>query len=141
MDDDQGMRDFLLTEVCPCIAPGAQVHLAKDGAEAIAKIRRIADDTRNEVLLIISDDRMGGAGKDGHDFYRAVRAIDGLGNTPFIMVSGNPYGRVSHLLPPAHVTDGYFGFVQKPFDVDRLLAVVREKVQASDVPIPVPIAM
>jgi signal transduction histidine kinase/ActR/RegA family two-component response regulator len=93
---------------------GAEVLIAKDGVEALARL------AANPVDLVLSDLRM--PRMDGFEFMQALRRMKGYTRQPVIAITGlagNSDHRRTH-------EAGFEGHIDKPFDDVRLLAAIGE---------------
>jgi CheY-like chemotaxis protein len=100
------MRDILHDE-------GYTVLVASEGQEALAAMAR-ADGVEDPVCMVLLDLVM--PGMNGWDFVEALRAQDRFASVPVIVHTSSPLGA------PADVAR----VLQKPLDIDGLIAVVRE---------------
>lgn len=114
-DDEQGMRDFLSYELG---ARGYQVVAVKDGAEALEKIRQ------GKFRLVISDIKMPKMG--GLEALEAIKKI--APDVEVIMSTG--YGTIETAV--AAMRMGAYDFIQKPFNIDELWAMVEKALEKSE---------
>jgi len=93
---------------------GYEARTANSGAEAIEAARGEAPD------LVLLDKNM--PGMSGGDVIRALRTDVGLENVPILLLTGDPVAKdeVDAL--------GANGTVQKPFDLEDLMAQIRKHV-------------
>ena len=105
VDDDSSIAS-LLREVL--LEEGYAVRVASSAAEALAFVRL------EDVQLVVFDYRMDGM--DGTAFYRQLRAL-GV-SAPAVMCSGWRDG-------PAVAEQLGVAFVEKPFDLDEMIDVLR----------------
>lgn len=91
---------------------GHEVESASSGAVALGLVRRAAPD------LVVTDVRM--PSMDGVQLHREVCALLGSEGPAVLFISGSPVDEVRARVGPR----GRVGFLQKPFDVDRLAAQV-----------------
>jgi DNA-binding response OmpR family regulator len=121
VDDEQNLVHFL-GQVLALELPGSSVDAAYSGEEALSRL------AEGEYDLIIADLRM--PGFDGLALIRGVRYLDP--RVPIILMTG--YG--SESLREQAVGLGVDCYVDKPFEVDELLASIRllllEQEQAGD---------
>ena len=93
---------------------GYEAHTATSGAAAIAAARAERPD------LVLLDKNM--PGMSGSDVIRALRSEPGLENVPILLLTGDP-------VAPDEIAElGANGWVQKPFDLQELLAQIRKHV-------------
>jgi len=110
IDDDEdilAIMDIVLGE------EGYQTILSSTGATT-EQIRLLGPD------LILLDVRISGFHKTGAEICSELRKTGGLGSVPVLLVSAEM--NVDSLAEAC----GADGYVNKPFDVDRLLSKVRE---------------
>lgn len=93
---------------------GMDVLLAGSGAEAVEL-------ARNEPPAVILLD-MNMPGLSGEETIEAIRAIEPLSETPILILSGEP------IEPDELRRLGARGAVQKPFDLPKLIAEIRQAV-------------
>ena len=93
---------------------GYEARTANSGAEAIEAARAETPD------LVLLDKNM--PGMSGGDVIRALRTDVGLENVPILLLTGDPLAKneVDRL--------GANGTVQKPFDLEDLMAQIRKHV-------------
>ena len=101
------LRQTLLIEL-----PGSQIDAAYSGEEALSKL---ADASYN---LIVADLRM--PGFDGLELIKGVRYLDA--SVPIILMTGYGSQGVAHEATRLGVNH----YVDKPFDVPRLLGIIRQ---------------
>jgi len=104
VDDENDIREAMSEALAE---EGYKVHAVGDGAEALEKAR----DLRPSLVLL--DLMM--PGMNGWEFRAAQKCDPDLASIPVVVVSA--LGRVNGL--------DAAGFIEKPFDLDHLLAVVR----------------
>ena len=93
---------------------GFEARTATSGAAAIEAARAEAPD------LVLLDKNM--PGMSGGDVIRALRSDVGLENVPILLLTGDP-------VAPQEIAElGANGTVQKPFDIQDLLAQIRTHV-------------
>lgn len=109
VDDDDDIRD-VMQEVL--VSAGYEVDVARDGAEALAKLPGTAP-----LPLILLDMVM--PNMDGETFLKALRRTPRMVDAPVVVVSGSAGVRQR-----ASTLD-VAGCLEKPFAVDELLGVVR----------------
>jgi len=110
--DDEKRLAFSLGQTLELDFPACRVDTASSGEEALSVL------ASNTYDLIIADVRMPGV--SGLDLIRGVRYLDA--SVPIILMTG--YGSAS--LRRQAATLGVDHYVDKPFDVDNLIAMVGE---------------
>jgi len=94
---------------------GYEARTATSGAAAIAAARAETPD------LVLLDKNM--PGMSGGDVIRALRTDVGLANVPILLLTGDP-------VAPREIDElGANGTVQKPFDLQELIAQIRKHVE------------
>lgn len=111
-DDEPGIRELLTWELG---AQGHCVETASDGADALERIRK------QDFDVLISDVRM--PKLDGVEVLRAVRKL--APDTEVVIATG--FAEVEYAIEC--VRHGAFDFVQKPFHVAELLAIVARAIE------------
>jgi two-component system response regulator FlrC len=107
VEDDAALREALTDTL---ELAGQSVLAAPDGEAALAVLGREAVD------MILSDVQM--PGMDGHELLRRVKAV--RPGIPFILMTA--YGQIERAVEA--MKDGAADYLPKPFEPDRLLAVV-----------------
>lgn len=109
VDDSRSIR-----ELARVVLEGAghTVGLASDGVEAMKEVRAAQYD------LVLSDVNM--PNMDGMSFVFKLRRLDQYQNTPVLMVTTESADSKKERAR----TSGANGWIQKPFDPERLLAAV-----------------
>ncbi len=101
---------------------GLEVFEAPDGMAAAQMVRDLAP----SLSLVVSDAAM--PGMPGLDLYRRVREFNP--QVPFLLCTGDP----EMIRGEARATaDPHLSFIEKPFDIDRFEAVVRDLLQRRDI--------
>ncbi|XQA79664.1 CHASE domain-containing protein [Xanthomonas sacchari] len=95
---------------------GAAVELAQDGAEALQRLRR--DPGRFHVVLM--DVQM--PTMDGYEATRQLRTAPELAALPVIALTAGAYRQQQELA----LASGMNGFIAKPFQVEELIAIIRQ---------------
>ena len=96
---------------------GYEARTATSGAAAIEAARSEAPD------LVLLDKNM--PGMSGEDVIRALRGEVGLQEVPILLLTGDP-------VAPQEIAElGANGTVQKPFDLQDLLAQIRNHVEGA----------
>ncbi|HPK00837.1 MAG TPA: sigma-54 dependent transcriptional regulator [Candidatus Sumerlaeota bacterium] len=108
VDDDPGQRDLLQSYLTSC---GFRVATAADGEQAL---RHVA---REPVAMIVSDVRM--AGMDGLTMLHRLR--QSRPDLPVLLVTA--YADIRDAVEA--IRDGAVNYLEKPIDLDELLASVR----------------
>ncbi len=108
VEDDQAMRELLAESL---IDDGFSVETAGDGRTGIARVRQ------GGVDLVISDVRMPDV--DGLDLLREVRA----GNPAPHVITITAFGSIE--TAKRAIKLGAYDYITKPFEIDKLLVVVR----------------
>ena len=93
---------------------------AADGAEAALAAFRV-----RRPALVILDVWLQGSGMDGLEILQALKAEEP--SVPVVMISG--HGTIETAVAALH--HGAYDFIEKPFQADRLLVVVRRALEAS----------
>ncbi len=115
VDDEAGMRQLLTQEFS---AQGYEVEVAPDGPEALRKFDQQAFQL---VLCDINMPQMGGL-----EILEQIRKRDT--DTEVIMMTG--YATVENAVKA--MKKGAYDFVQKPFNLDELLALVEKSLEKSE---------
>jgi len=109
VDDEPGIRDLLSYELGSC---GYKVVTAVDGVEALEKFRR------EKFNIVISDIKMPRMG--GLELLDAVKKI----NPGVEVILSTGYGTIETAV--SAMKKGAYDFVQKPFNLDEIFAIIRE---------------
>lgn len=112
VDDKQMMRDSVGATLQRA---GYVVVVASNGEDALAKA------AKHRPAAVVTDLQM--PGMTGLELLTELRAFDG--ELPVVLMTA--YGTVSDAVKAMH--DGAFDFVQKPFEGDQLVMVVRRAVE------------
>lgn len=112
MDDEKGIRDFLSYELG---LEGYTVDTACDGQEGVEKVKK------GKINIVISDLKM--PVMDGIQSLEAIKEIDP--DIEVIMVTG--FGTIETAVDA--MKKGAFNFVQKPFNVEELLAQIEKALE------------
>lgn len=115
VEDDAALREALIDTL---ELAGQSVLSAADGESALAVLGR------EPVDLVLSDVQMPGI--DGHELLRRVKAV--RPGIPFILMTA--YGQIERAVEAMH--DGAADYLPKPFEPDRLLAVVARYLPVPD---------
>lgn len=115
VDDELGIRDLLSSELR---AHDFYVATASNGVEAVDRVKK------EKFNLVISDVMM--PRMDGLDMLDAVKKIDP--DIEVIMSTG--YGTIETAV--AAMKRGAYDFVQKPFNLDEILALVGKALEKND---------
>ncbi|TCJ16283.1 sigma-54-dependent Fis family transcriptional regulator [Parasulfuritortus cantonensis] len=107
VEDDAALREALADTL---ELAGHAVVVAPDGEAALAAL------ARGNVDMVLSDVQM--PGLDGHELLRRVKAL--RPGIPFILMTA--YGQIERAVEA--MKDGAADYLAKPFEPDRLLAVV-----------------
>lgn len=107
VEDDAALREALTDTL---ELAGQAVVAAADGEAALATL------AREPVDMVLSDVQM--PGMDGHELLRRVKAV--RPGMPFILMTA--YGQIERAVQA--MKDGAADYLAKPFEPDRLLAVV-----------------
>ncbi len=97
---------------------GCTVEVASDGAEAVEKVRRAADNPYDLVLMDIQMPIM-----DGIEAAKAIRALDAprLARMPIVAMTANAFEEDRQRVLSA----GMNGHLGKPIDVDKLFSTIQ----------------
>ncbi|HLG74045.1 MAG TPA: response regulator [Chloroflexota bacterium] len=112
VDDESGIRNLLVSLLED---EGYEVVAAGDGASAI----RLAEQHRPGLILL---DLML-PGMEGREVHRRLRELEGMARAPIVFMSA-----ARHLRPEG---DAHTSFVAKPFDLDRLLDHISQRLAAA----------
>lgn len=115
VDDEQGVRDLLSYELP---SEGYQVAIAANGEEALETLRTAKFDL---VICDISMPKMGGL-----EVLKAVKQIDP--DIEVIMITA--YGTIE--VAVESIKEGAYDFIQKPFNLDEIFAVVDKALQKKE---------
>ncbi|MDR3256923.1 MAG: response regulator [Endomicrobium sp.] len=118
VDDEQAIRELLITEFFKL---GYEVFSAINGEEAIAKIKT------EKVNIVITDMKMPKV--DGLDLLKVVK--EQFPETEVIIITG--YATIENALDA--MRSGAYDFVQKPFNIDELLALADKAMEKSELKI------
>ncbi len=114
VEDDPGIRDILgeiLQEETI-----HQVFLAPDGETALNMLQTTTPD------LLLVDYKL--PGMNGLELLNHIRRINGYEHTPIMLMSAS--------LLREDITEHHFRYIRKPFDLDKLLAMVEDTFTAQD---------
>ncbi|MDD3861614.1 MAG: hypothetical protein PHP74_01870 [Candidatus Gracilibacteria bacterium] len=120
-DDDGAIRD-LVENFVQTILPEASISSHEDGLPALQEVQSLAKTIGSSVRMIYSDQMMK---THGLDFYKGVRRIPGLKNTPFLMASGGMPSSLREELSRATENDENFRFLEKPFGLAQFTEVTK----------------
>jgi signal transduction histidine kinase/CheY-like chemotaxis protein len=115
VDDERGIRDLLSLELG---SRDYKVSTAANGEEALEKIKN------EKFQLVISDIKMPRMG--GLEMLEAIKKIDP--DIEVIMSTG--YGTVETAVSAMKI--GAYDFIQKPFNLDEILALTEKALEKSD---------
>jgi DNA-binding response OmpR family regulator len=108
IEDDEGIREVVDLALATA---GHEVHLALNGADALTLVERVSPD------VILLDLKMPVI--DGREFARQYRER-GDGRAPLVLLTA------AQDAAGAAASIGADGYLEKPFDVEALLAIVEE---------------
>ena len=107
VEDDEDLRELM----CRALErEGYRVATASDGEEALSVLAGLG----GSPCLVVLDLVM--SGMNGWDFFSALKANPALRDVPIVI----------HSSVPNDAPDGASKVLQKPFGIDRLIAVVNE---------------
>ena len=109
VDDEESIRRLLQKELA---APGREIHVAADGAEALAQLRSHWFD------VVIMDLWL----PDVNDLSLLIRTRESIPNVEVIMITG--HGDVDIAVEAMKL--GAYDFIRKPFNLDRLDLMVEK---------------
>ena len=109
VDDEESIRRLLQKELA---APGREIHVAADGAEAMAQLRSHWFD------VVIMDLWL----TDVNDLSLLIRTRESIPNVEVIMITG--HGDVDIAVEAMKL--GAYDFIRKPFNLDRLDLMVEK---------------
>jgi len=115
VEDDAALREALTDTL---ELAGQRVVSAENGEAALALLGR------EKVDMVLSDVQM--PGMDGHELLRRVKAV--RPGIPFILMTA--YGQIDRAVEA--MRDGAADYLPKPFEPDRLMAVVARYLPAPD---------
>jgi FixJ family two-component response regulator len=118
VDDEEGIRDLLVNEFSKA---EYEVFSAINGEDAIAKIKT------EKVNIIITDMKMPKI--DGIDLLKVVK--DESPETEVIVITG--HATIDNAL--GAMRNGAYDFVQKPFNIDELLALADKAIEKNELKI------
>lgn len=110
VDDSQTIRELILSTLQEA---GFPVVLAEDAASALAAARK------QQFQLVLTDVHM--PGQSGLDLVRELRALEGYRYIPILVITTESDPQ----LKAAGKAAGATGWMVKPFDPLKLIAVVR----------------
>ena len=125
----QGKFSIMLVDDEPTLLLSLAARLKKHGyeiqtAESVEQALEILQSSR--VSIIVSDLLLGEGKLTGLEFYQKVRENPGLNHIPFLLMSGiGDQGVVR-----AGMRLGVDSFIQKPFDLELLLATIEGKLKS-----------
>ncbi|MBV8086168.1 MAG: response regulator [Chloroflexi bacterium] len=115
VDDETGIRSLLVTLLKE---EGHEVVSSGDGQTALSLA------CEHHLDLVVLDLML--PGLDGRDVYRRLREQEGLSQVPVLFMSA-----AGHLRPDPQSNTA---FVNKPFDIDRVLSVVDRLLNQTSTP-------
>lgn len=115
VDDEQGIRDLLINEFAKL---GYEVFSSLNGEEAITKLQT------EKVDIVISDMKMPKV--DGLELLKFIK--EKTPETEVIIITG--YATVENALDA--MRSGAYDFVQKPFNIDELTALVEKALEKTE---------
>ncbi|HAH31447.1 MAG TPA: hypothetical protein DCL44_03930 [Elusimicrobia bacterium] len=115
VDDEPGIRDMLSYELC---SHDYQVVTAVNGEEALEKVGKEKFD------LVISDIKMPRMG--GLEMLDAIKKV----NPDIEVIMSTGYGTIETAV--SAMKKGAYDFVQKPFNLDEILAIIEKALEKSE---------
>jgi len=115
VDDDAAIRELMVHAVIE--EPGIHVMLAADGAEALAAFEKVRPH------LVLLDLQMPGI--DGLEVARRLKSDPATADVPIVGFSAGTNAEAASAA-------GCDGFVAKPFDIDEVMTLIRDRLYPSD---------
>lgn len=119
VDDEEGLAENLKIEI-QALRPDWEIHTFSDGLRALQRIMN------GGVSLVLTDIAM--PDMDGYELFWRVKDYDD--KIPVIMMTGFGYDP-NHVLLRAKM-DGLKDVIFKPFDVEKLVAIIDRKLSDRD---------
>jgi CheY-like chemotaxis protein len=116
-DDDGGY--IVLRELLQEARPEVRVERARNGTEALAKLKELSEDETIQIRLVLLDFRL--PGMSGLDVLAAIRDDDSLRHVPIIVLTGK--AREADRI--ACLEKGAQDYVEKPWDLQALEEVLK----------------
>ncbi|MCF7793670.1 MAG: response regulator [Candidatus Cloacimonetes bacterium] len=116
VDDEVSMTDFLKVELKQC-CKDLEVITKNTGYEALNRLMQ------GDIDLLLTDIAM--PDMDGYELYKRARDYDE--NIPIIMMTGFGYDP-NHTVVKSR-QDGLQDVLFKPFDVDKLFALIKKRIK------------
>jgi CheY-like chemotaxis protein len=116
-DDDGGY--VLLRELLREVHPEVRVERARNGPEALARLKRLAEDSTIEVRLVLLDLRL--PGMSGLEVLAAIRDSERLPHVPIVILTGKAREADRALC----LEKGAQDYIEKPGDLYGLEEVLK----------------
>jgi|KBSMisStaDraftv2_1062788.scaffolds.fasta_scaffold125370_3 CheY-like chemotaxis protein len=116
-DDDGGY--IVLRELLQEARPEVRVERARNGTEALAKLKELSEDGTIQIRLVLLDFRL--PGMSGLDVLAAIRDDDSLRHIPIIVLTGK--AREADRI--ACLEKGAQDYIEKPWDLQGLEEVLK----------------
>ncbi|HMJ60906.1 MAG TPA: response regulator [Bryobacteraceae bacterium] len=117
-DDDGGY--VVLRELLREMHPEVRLERARDGSEALAKLKSLSTDATVQVRLVLLDLRL--PGMSGIEVLTAIRADESLRQIPVVVLTGKAREADRVLC----LENGAQEYVEKPWDLQGLEKVIKE---------------
>jgi CheY-like chemotaxis protein len=118
VEDDEASY-FIFRELFNEICPDLRLHRAKNGAEALAMIRDLADDPSVRLVLVLLDVFLPLV--NGWQVLESVRSMESLREVPVVMFTGQIIERDRSRCAELDVD-----YIEKPSDLRGLMTLVNE---------------
>jgi CheY-like chemotaxis protein len=118
VEDDDGSY-IVLRELLQAVHPEVRVERARNGPEALARLKALAGDSTIEVRLVLLDVRL--PGMSGFEVLAAIRGSEPLEHIPVVVLTGKAReaDRVRCL------DKGAQDYVEKPWDLQGLEEILK----------------
>jgi|SRR6476661_6964595 len=116
-DDDGGY--VVLREILREAHPEVRLERARDGSEALAKLKSLAADATVQIRLVLLDLRLPGI--SGMEVLAAIRSDESFGQIPIVVLTGKAREADRVLC----MEKGAQEYIEKPWDLEGLEKVIK----------------
>jgi CheY-like chemotaxis protein len=116
-DDDGG--HVVLRELLREVRPEVRLERARNGPEALARLKTLAEDSSIEVRLVLLDLRL--PGMSGFEVLAAIRGSEPLQHVPIVVLTGKAREADRTLC----LEKGAQDYIEKPWDLHGLEEVLK----------------